>query len=145
MLDSALLRPGRFDRHISVDLPDKKGRSHILHIHARNKPLHEEVNLEKIAEESFGFSGAQLESVMNEAAIYAMRDTSDFLTQRHLSMAIDKVHDGRANGSRSHQGRARAGRASRAWTCDCSRAVRPGSVSQVALSAAWAGARLCAS
>ncbi|MEX2460364.1 MAG: AAA family ATPase [Paenibacillaceae bacterium] len=91
MLDSALIRPGRFDRHIQVDLPDKKGRNHILHIHAHNKPLADEVSLEKIAEQSFGFSGAQLESVMNEAAIYAMRDSSEVIGQNHLSLAIDKV------------------------------------------------------
>lgn len=59
MLDSALTRPGRFDRHIQVDLPDKKGRKHILELHAVNKPLLKEVNLEKTAEESYGFSGAQ--------------------------------------------------------------------------------------
>lgn len=57
MLDGALLRPGRFDRHIQVDLPDKKGRLHILELHGKNKPLHESVSLEKVAEESFGFSG----------------------------------------------------------------------------------------
>ncbi|QGQ96830.1 AAA family ATPase [Paenibacillus psychroresistens] len=91
MLDSALTRPGRFDRHIQVDLPDKKGRNHILHIHANNKPLAEEVSLDKIAEQSFGFSGAQLESVMNEAAIYAMRESSESIAQHHLSLAIDKV------------------------------------------------------
>ena len=91
MLDSALIRPGRFDRHIVVDLPDKKGRDHILRIHANNKPLAAEVSLDKIAEQSFGFSGAQLESVMNEAAIYAMRESSDMIGQNHLSLAIDKV------------------------------------------------------
>jgi cell division protease FtsH len=133
MLDSALLRPGRFDRHISVDLPDKKGRSHILHIHARNKPLHEEVNLEKIAEESFGFSGAQLESVMNEAAIYAMRDTSDSLTQRHLSMAIDKVLMGEQTdreASKEERERVALHELGHAIAAEL---VRPGSVSQVAL------------
>lgn len=91
MLDSALIRPGRFDRHIVVDLPDKKGRDHILRIHANNKPLATEVSLDKVAEQSFGFSGAQLESVMNEAAIYAMRESSEVIGQNHLSLAIDKV------------------------------------------------------
>lgn len=91
MLDSALTRPGRFDRHIQVDLPDKKGRLHILKIHAKNKPIQEDANLDKIAEESYGFSGAQLESVMNEAAIYAMRQDQKMIAQKHLSMAIDKV------------------------------------------------------
>src|SRR5690606_30711617 len=91
ILDPALLRPGRFDRHIQVALPDKKGRRHILNIHAANKPLHDQVDLDKIAEETFNFSGAMLESVMNEAAIYAMREDSELICQHHLSLAIDKV------------------------------------------------------
>jgi cell division protease FtsH len=91
MLDSALLRPGRFDRHIQVDLPDKKGRLHVLQIHAKNKPIDAEASLERVAAESFGFSGAQLESVMNEAAIYAMRDGDTLVRQGHFSQAIDKV------------------------------------------------------
>lgn len=91
LLDPALLRPGRFDRHIQVDLPDKSGREHILKLHARNKPLEPDVSLSKIAEETFGFSGAQLESVMNEAAIYALRDQSEAISTFHLTQAIDKV------------------------------------------------------
>jgi cell division protease FtsH len=91
LLDPALLRPGRFDRQIQVDLPDKSGREHILKLHARNKPIADEVSLKKVAEETFGFSGAQLESVMNEAAIYAMRDESEKVQATHLSQAIDKV------------------------------------------------------
>jgi cell division protease FtsH len=91
LLDPALLRPGRFDRQIQVDLPDKSGREHILKLHARNKPIADEVSLSKVAEETFGFSGAQLESVMNEAAIYAMRDESEKLQTAHLTQAIDKV------------------------------------------------------
>ena len=91
MLDSALLRPGRFDRHIEVDLPDKKGRLAILHIHAKNKPLAEGVTLDQTADQTFGFSGAQLEGVMNEAAIYAMREDKPAIEQHHLASAIDKV------------------------------------------------------
>jgi ATP-dependent Zn protease len=91
LLDPALLRPGRFDRQIQVDLPDKTGREHILKLHARNKPIAKEVSLGKVAEETFGFSGAQLESVMNEAAIYAMRDESETVSAEHLTQAIDKV------------------------------------------------------
>ncbi|WP_239614740.1 AAA family ATPase [Cohnella mopanensis] len=91
LLDSALMRPGRFDRQIQVDLPDKSAREHILKLHARNKPIAEGVSLGKVADETFGFSGAQLESVMNEAAIYAMRDESDAITAANLSQAIDKV------------------------------------------------------
>ncbi|WP_306220139.1 AAA family ATPase [Cohnella sp. WQ 127256] len=91
LLDPALLRPGRFDRQIQVDLPDKTGREHILKLHARNKPMAKDVSLSKVADETFGFSGAQLESLMNEAAIYAMRESSDTLQTSHLTQAIDKV------------------------------------------------------
>jgi ATP-dependent metalloprotease FtsH len=134
MLDSALIRPGRFDRHIGVDMPDKKGRSHILNIHAKNKPLADTVNLEKIAEESFGFSGAQLESVMNEAAIYAMRAGSGVVAQSHLSMAIDKVMMGEKTDretTKEEQERVAIHELGHAITAEV---VNPGSVSQVALS-----------
>jgi ATP-dependent metalloprotease FtsH len=134
MLDSALLRPGRFDRHIVVDLPDKKGRRRILEIHARNKPLADGVSLDKVSEETFGFSGAQLESVMNEAAIYALRDKKAAITQKHLSMAIDKVMMGeRTDRESTEEERRRVAlhELGHAIVAEC---VRPGSVSQVALS-----------
>lgn len=91
MLDPALLRPGRFDRVVRVDLPDKTGRYQILKLHCRNKPLADDVDLEKIAQETFGFSGAQLESVTNEAAILALREKSSYINQRHFKEAVDKV------------------------------------------------------
>jgi cell division protease FtsH len=91
MLDPALLRPGRFDRHITVDLPDLKARKHILTLHAKKKPLADDVNLEQLAKETFGFSGAQLESVMNEGAIYALREQSKNIHSKHISDAVDKV------------------------------------------------------
>lgn len=91
MLDSALLRPGRFDRIVSVDLPDKAARHSILKLHCRNKPLGEDVDLEQIAHESFGFSGAHLESVTNEAAILALREEMSVITNRHFKEAVDKV------------------------------------------------------
>jgi len=91
MLDSALLRPGRFDRIVKVDLPDKKGRQHILRLHTRNKPLSPNVSIDALAKDTFGFSGAQLESVANEAAIHAMRDNSDEITPFHFQSAIEKV------------------------------------------------------
>src|SRR5690606_24110382 len=72
-LDDALLRPGGFDRRVQVDLPEKEGRLKILQIHTRNKPLAATVDLETIAEDTFGFSGAHLESLVNEAAILAFR------------------------------------------------------------------------
>ena len=91
MLDSALLRPGRFDRVVKVDLPDKKGRLHILKLHTKNKPLAADVSISTLAKDTFGFSGAQLESVTNEAAIQAMRDASENITSSHFRSAIEKV------------------------------------------------------
>lgn len=134
MLDTALLRPGRFDRHIEVDLPDKKGRLHILQIHAENKPLADEVNLQQVAEETFSFSGAQLESVMNEAAIYAMRDGEKRIAQQHLSLAIDKVMMGeKTDREATHEERERVALHELGHAIVAER-VRPGSVSQVSLS-----------
>lgn len=134
MLDSALLRPGRFDRHITVDLPDKKGRLHILNIHSANKPLADEVSLDKIAEETFHFSGAQLESVMNEAAIYAMRESSEIVEQKHLSLAIDKVMMGeKADRETTKEERERVAYHELGHAI-VAEAVKPGTVSQVALS-----------
>jgi len=91
MLDPALLRPGRFDRLVKVDLPDKKGRLHILKLHTKNKPLAADVIIDSLAKDTFGFSGAQLESVTNEAAILAMRVGSDKITSNHFRSAIEKV------------------------------------------------------
>lgn len=91
LLDEALLRPGRFDRIIHVDLPDKDGRLQILRLHTANKPLAADVNLESIARQTFGFSGAHLESLANEAAILAMRENSEVIDSIHFTEAIDKV------------------------------------------------------
>jgi cell division protease FtsH len=91
LLDNALLRPGRFDRIVQLELPDLEGRLQILKLHTRNKPLAKDVQLEKIAAETFGFSGAQLESLANEAAIAALREKSKCLERKHFSEAIDKV------------------------------------------------------
>lgn len=134
MLDSALTRPGRFDRHIQVDMPDKKGRKHILELHAVNKPLTTDVSLEKTAEESYGFSGAQLESVMNEAAIYAMREKLASIEQRHLSMAIDKVMMGEKTDRESTEEEKKRVAIHELGHAIMAELVRPGSVSQVALS-----------
>lgn len=134
MLDSALLRPGRFDRHIGVELPDKKGRFHILNIHASNKPMHEGVSLERIAEQTYHFSGAQLESVMNEAAIYALRAEEGAIGEHHLTMAIDKVLLGEKTDretSKEERERVALHELGHAIMAEL---VRPGSVSQVALS-----------
>jgi cell division protease FtsH len=90
-LDEALLRPGRFDRQVRVDLPDKEGRIAILKIHTKNKPLAKGVNLEEIAHETFGFSGAHLESVANEAAIFALREGASEINEHHFHEAVEKV------------------------------------------------------
>lgn len=90
-LDQALLRPGRFDRQVKVDLPDKEGRLAILNIHTRNKPLAQDINLEKIAQETFSFSGAHLESVANEAAVFALRDDAQEIKMQHFQEAVEKV------------------------------------------------------
>lgn len=133
MLDTALLRPGRFDRHITVDLPDRKGRMHILNIHAKNKPLAEDVVLDQVADETFHFSGAQLESVMNEAAIYALRDSQEKIGQRHLSLAVDKVMMGeRSDRETSKEEKIRVAYHELGHAI-AAELLNPGSVSQVAL------------
>ena len=91
MIDPALLRPGRFDRQVRVELPDKEGRLEILRLHTKNKPLAKDVCLEGIAKETFGFSGAHLESLANEAAILAMREGCEEIYHRHFQEAVDKV------------------------------------------------------
>ena len=91
VLDEALLRPGRFDRQIEVQLPDINAREKILRVHAKNKPLAEEVDLRKLAEETVYFSGAQLESLLNEAAMIAVKDQDQLITQEHIGKAYYKV------------------------------------------------------
>lgn len=91
ILDPAILRPGRFDRIVKVDLPDKDGRLEILKLYTKDKPLADDVDLESIAKETFGFSGAHLENLCNEAAILAMRAKEDKISQAHFIEAIDKV------------------------------------------------------
>jgi cell division protease FtsH len=91
VLDPALLRPGRFDRRVVVPAPDVRGRLGILQVHARRTPLAEDVNLEQIARGTSGFSGAELESVINEAALLAARSNKRNIDQQDLEMAKDKV------------------------------------------------------
>ena len=90
-LDPALLRPGRFDRIVQVDLPDLEGREQILKLHLHNKPVSAEVSVQKIARETFSFSGAHLESLANEAAILALREKKQEIEEKHLLEAVDKV------------------------------------------------------
>ncbi len=91
VLDPALLRPGRFDRKVVLGNPDKKERELILGIHAKNKPLAEDVDLAKVASSTIGMSGAELKNVMNEAAILTARDGKKVITQHYLNLAIEKV------------------------------------------------------
>jgi len=91
VLDSALLRPGRFDRHVVLDLPDIADREAILKIHARNKPLEKSTDLRRIAVRTPGFSGADLENVLNEAAILAARNNKKSINQENMYHAIERV------------------------------------------------------
>jgi cell division protease FtsH len=100
ILDNALLRPGRFDRQIYVGLPDVKGREEILKIHSRDKHLAEDVNLGSIARGTVGFAGADLENLMNEAALLAVRRKHRFITMEDIDEAILKVQMGPEKKSR---------------------------------------------
>ena len=91
LLDDALTRPGRFDRIVRVELPDRAARREILELHTRQKPLAEDVDLDRVARETFGFSGAHLESLTNEAAIIAMRRGLRKIQQENFIEAVDKV------------------------------------------------------
>ncbi len=100
VLDPALLRPGRFDRTITVSLPDRRGREAILKVHARNKQLADDVDLGALANRTPGFSGADLENVLNEAAILSVRENESNITVRNIDEAIDRVMMGPAKKSR---------------------------------------------
>ncbi|UOQ49496.1 ATP-dependent zinc metalloprotease FtsH [Gracilibacillus caseinilyticus] len=100
ILDPALLRPGRFDRQITVDRPDLKGRQDVLAVHARNKPLADDVELKTIAMRTPGFSGADLENLLNEAALVAARHDKEKIGMEDVDEAIDRVIAGPAKKSR---------------------------------------------
>ena len=100
ILDPALLRPGRFDRQITVDRPDVKGREAVLKVHARNKPLDESVSLKTIAMRTPGFSGADLENLLNEAALVAARQNKKKIDMSDIDEATDRVIAGPAKKSR---------------------------------------------
>jgi cell division protease FtsH len=100
ILDPALLRPGRFDRQITVDRPDVNGREAVLKVHARNKPLDESVNLKNIAMRTPGFSGADLENLLNEAALVAARQNKKKIDMSDIDEATDRVIAGPAKKSR---------------------------------------------
>jgi len=94
ILDSALLRPGRFDRQITINLPDRLGRVGILKVHARNRPLSDDVSLVKLANRTPGFSGADLANLLNEAAILATRYKKLFITKNEVNEAADRIIGG---------------------------------------------------
>ena len=102
VLDPALLRAGRFDRQITVSLPDRKGRKAILEVHARNKKLASDVDLDGLAKRTPGFSGADLENVLNEAAILAVRENLEEIHTAQVDEAIDRVMMGPAKTSRTY-------------------------------------------
>ena len=102
VLDPALLRAGRFDRQITVSLPDRKGREAILHVHARNKKFVKDLDLGALAKRTPGFSGADLENVLNEAAILAVRENKDEIGMKQIDEAIDRVMMGPAKVSRTY-------------------------------------------
>ena len=102
VLDPALLRAGRFDRQITVSLPDRKGREAILGVHARNKKFASDINMDALAKRTPGFSGADLENVLNEAAILAVREDSAEITMKNIDEAIDRVMMGPAKKSRAY-------------------------------------------
>ena len=100
ILDPALMRPGRFDRQIYVNVPDVKGREEIFKVHSRNKPLASNVNFKSLARLTVGFTGADIENVLNESAILAARDNRKLITMKDISEAVNKVEAGPAKKSR---------------------------------------------
>lgn len=134
MLDEALMRPGRFDRNVKVDLPCKDGREQILKIHTRNKPVAADVNLRDIAKETFGFSGAHLESLANEAAIYAFREGAKQLVSRHFKEAVDKVIMGEKLDKRPNPDELKRVSVHETGHALISELLRPGSVSTLTIS-----------
>ena len=102
VLDPALLRPGRFDRQVTVNLPDVKGREEILEVHARNKVFDPKIKLKNIAKRTVGFSGADLENLLNEAALLAVRRDKEFITMAELDEAHDRVLMGPAKKSKKY-------------------------------------------
>lgn len=100
ILDPAILRPGRFDRKVAVGRPDVRGREDILKVHAKNKPLGDDVDLKQIAQTTAGFTGADLENLLNEAAIFAAKENRAYLLQKDIKKAFVKVGLGAEKKSR---------------------------------------------
>lgn len=100
ILDPALMRPGRFDRQIYVNVPDVKGREEIFKVHSRNKPLSSDINFKSLARLTSGFTGADIENILNESAILAARENRKLITMKDISEAVNKVMAGPAKKSR---------------------------------------------
>lgn len=100
VLDDAILRPGRFDRQVRIEPPDKDGRFEILKLHTKNKPISKTVDLEKFAKRTVGFTGADLENIMNEAAIISAKENKTEITEKEIDDALQKVVLGPAKKSR---------------------------------------------
>jgi len=107
VLDPALLRPGRFDRQITVNRPDAHGREDILKVHSRNKPLGPDVDLKEIAKDTIGFTGADLENLLNEAALLAVRRKKKALTMEEISDATSRVEMGTEKKSHKYSEKAK--------------------------------------
>lgn len=107
VLDPALLRPGRFDRQITVNRPDAQGRDDILKVHSRNKPLGPDVDLKEIAKDTIGFTGADLENLLNEAALLAVRRKKKALTMQEISDATSRVEMGTEKKSHKYSEKAK--------------------------------------
>ena len=103
ILDPALLRPGRFDRQVVVNYPDQKGRVEILKVHSKNKPLSDSVSLETVSKSTYGFTGADLENLLNEAAILSARRNKKIIEQDEIDEAILKVIMGPEKKNRKHE------------------------------------------
>jgi cell division protease FtsH len=134
LLDQAIQRPGRFDRMVKVDLPDKEGRLEILKMHLRNKPLDQDIDLEAVAKETFGLSGAHLESLCNEAAILALRRRATKVGAGELRDALDKVVLGEKLLRRPSELEINRVAFHEAGHAIVAEKVRPGSVAQVTVS-----------
>lgn len=133
LLDPALTRPGRFDRIVRVDLPDKEARLLILKLHTRHKPIDANVNLDALAAQTTGFSGAHLESLTNEAAILAWRSGEASITQRHFEDSIDKVMIGEKHDRRPGNEELRRIGMHELGHAFAAEYVRPGSVSNISI------------
>jgi ATP-dependent metalloprotease FtsH len=134
LLDQAIQRPGRFDRTVRVDFPDKAGRLEILKLHLRNKPVVPEVDLDALSKETFGLSGAHLESLCNEAAILALRKKAKHIEFSDLMEALDKVVMGERLESRPSEDEIERVCIHEAGHAIVAERTRPGSVAQVTVS-----------